>query len=287
MTKITKLFCMLLISLTSICNTALAQLDLKKKENLKDLEGKTLYVVIDNNSIESLALKEAVEKNWILSNYTFIDGEKYDNLKSDPNDYFLVKTEGKFKKEREPGIEFLSLVKGGGTNENGGINESSDIISLPMQSIDDSDGTIIPYLGAYVKIIQDYVQRVQKKKISAHIGLSWYSNRLKEIKTKNVLISENDLSDILVDEDISDILVPQVKIVYEDEVDNALENKRPQTLISLSIAPKNPLAGSYCYKMLISTNTNELFYYKKQKITTKNPQGFLKDDIKAIVYPFK
>ena len=216
MTKITKLFCMLLISLTSICNTALAQLDLKKKENLKDLEGKTLYVVIDNNSIESLALKEAVEKNWILSNYTFIDGEKYDNLKSDPNDYFLVKTEGKFKKEREPGIEFLSLVKGGGTNENGGINESSDIISLPMQSIDDSDGTIIPYLGAYVKIIQDYVQRVQKKKISAHIGLSWYSNRLKEIKTKNVLISENDLSDILVDEDISDILVPQVKIVYEE-----------------------------------------------------------------------
>ena len=70
-------------------------------------------------------------------------------------------------------------------------------------------------------------------------------------------------------------------------MDNALENKRPQTLVSLSIAPKNPLAGSYCYKMLISTNTNELFYYKKQKITTKNPQGFLNDDIKAIVSLFK
>ena len=110
MTKITKLFCMLLISLTSICNTALAQLDLKKKENLKDLEGKTLYVVIDNNSIESLALKEAVEKNWILSNYTFIAGRTSLADIYDPNKgELIVEQNEEISKEPAHKIEYAGI----------------------------------------------------------------------------------------------------------------------------------------------------------------------------------
>lgn len=285
MTKIFKIICMLTLTLTGFCNVLLAQLDLKKKDNLKDIESKILYIVIDNNSLESLALKEAVENNWILSKYEFIDQNKYNNIKDNSQDYFIIKTEGKFKKEKEPGIEFLSLVKGGKTSNDGTIQDVADIISLPMQSSEESDGTVVPFLGAYIKIMQDYVQRVQKNKISAHIGLSWYSNRLKEIKNKNILINEEDLADQ--DEDLSDIMVSQIKIVEEDKIEKALNEKTPQTLVSLSVAPLHPLVGSYCYKMLISTNTNELYYYKKQKITTKNPKGFTRDDFKAIVYPLK
>ncbi len=276
MAKNTKLICLLTLLLAGFQSNLFAQLDLKKKDNLKDFESKTLYVVIDNNSLENLALQDAIKNNWVLSKYEFIDEQEYNAKKENPNDYFLVKTDGKFKKEREPGIEFLTLFKG----------ENTDIVSLPMQSASESDGKIVSYLGAYVNIIQDYIQRVQKNKISAHIGLAWYSNRLKEIKSKNVLINEDDIAEILEGEELNSLLVPQVQIVDEGEIDKALAEKSPQALVSLSVAPVNPLVGSYCYKMLISTNTNELYYFKKQKITTKNPSGFTKEDIKAIVYPF-
>lgn len=276
--------CAIVIMLLSVLNEAHAQIDLfNKKESLKDFNYKTLMVVLENNSMADLALKEAVEKDWELSKYQFCNLDEFEKIKGDTSYYFLLRVKGIFKKEREPGIEFLSLLKGGPATVKG-VDQMADILSLPFQPVDDSEGVIIPFIDAYVKIFQAHVLRVQKKKIAAHLGIAWYANRLGELANKQVLINENDLSELLSRSEAESLMKNGVSIVDENEIDQALINKDTKTVVTLSIAPSVEQQGSYCYKMLISTDGNELFYYKKQKISAKNPKGFSKEDVKAIVF---
>lgn len=278
---------LLLAAVLLLSNTAFAQLDLfNKKESLKDFNYKTLVVVMENNSMVDLALKDAVEKKWEISKYKFCNLDEFEELKGDTSYYFLVRVKGIFKKEREPGIEFLSLLKGGPQGVKG-VDQMADILSLPFQPIDDSQGYILPYIPSYVKIMQGHVLRVQKKKIAAHIGLAWYANRLNEISDKKVLINETELAENVSRYDAEELLKGGVRIVGEDEIEKVLNRDEPKTLVTLSIAPEVDQQGSFCYKMLISADSNELFYYKKQKISVKTPKGFSQEDIKAIVFPFR
>ena len=114
-----------------------------KKEDLKDLNSKTLMVVLENNSLTDLTLKQAVEKEWKLSKISFCNLDEFEKIKTDSTYYFLIRVKGIFKKEREPSIEFLSLLKGG-ENAAAGIDEMYDVLSLPFQPVDDPDGYIIP-----------------------------------------------------------------------------------------------------------------------------------------------
>lgn len=266
---------------------AYSQIDLfNKKEYLSDFNNKTLIVVLENNSLADLALKEAVEKKWELSKYQFCTLEEFEQMKTDTSYYFLVRVKGIFKKEREPAIEFLSLLKG--TPEAAkGIDKMPDALSLPLQASDDQEGYVLPYINSYVKIIQAHVLRIQRKKIAAHIGLAWYANRLNEIKDKQVLINEEELAENLSREDAEKLLKNGVHLVSPDVIEKALDSESPKTLVTLCIAPEVEQQGSYCYKMLLSADSHELFYYKKQKVNAKNPKGLSKEDVMAFVFYFK
>ncbi|MBR7157871.1 MAG: hypothetical protein IKD16_05690 [Bacteroidales bacterium] len=255
-----------------------------KKEDLKDLNSKTLMVVLENNSMIDLTLKQAVEKEWSLSKIEFCDLDKFEKIKTDTSYYFLIRVKGIFKKEREPSIEFLSLLKGG-DEAYLGIDQMYDVLSLPFQQIDDPDGYIIPYIDAYINIIEAHVLRVQKKKIAATLGLSWYSNRLQELKDKIILVNEVDLSDIVSKEEANDILKKSGKVVEEDEIYDAIDNKKANMVYTICIGPDVEKQGSYCYKMVVSADSHDIYYYRKQKVNSKNPKGFLPEDLKKIAIP--
>ncbi len=255
-----------------------------KKEDLKDLNSKTLMVVLENNSMIDLTLKQAVEKEWELSKVAFCNLDEFEKIKTDTSYYFLIRVKGIFKKEREPAIEFLSLLKGG-PEAYMGLDGMYDVLSLPFQTIDDPDGYITPYIDAYINIIEAHVLRVQKKKIAATLGLSWYSNRLQELKNKIVLVNKNDLSELVSEESADEMLKGSGKVVEEDVIHEAVDNKKQKIAYTICIGPNVEQQGSYCYKMVISADSHDIFYYRKQKVNAKNPKGFLPEDIKKIALP--
>lgn len=280
-------FLFLLFAVLAVSGNAGAQSGIfGKKENLRDISEKCLKVVTDNNSFFNLSLRDAVEKNWKLCDVDFCTMEQFEELKCDTSYYFLMKVDGVFKKEREPAMEFLSLLKGGPQAEVS-IENMYEVLTLPLNSIDDDGSSIVPYLGAYVNIIQTHILRVQKKKVAAVMGISWYSNRLSEIGGMKLLLNENDLSKNVTAEQAEEILGPDGSVENEDAVYEAIDSASENTLVSLCIAPQLGQQGSYCYKMLISTDSGELFYYRKQKITGKSPKGFLADDLKKIAVYLK
>ncbi len=259
---------------------------LSKKYNLKDIGEKTLMVVTDNNSFTNMSIKDAVTKHWDLSKVEFCGPEKFEKMKTDTSYYFLVKLAGQFKKEEDPGIEFLSLLRGG-TEAVMGTGSMYDVLSLPLQSIDDGSGYILPFIETYIKIFKTHVRRVQESKIATTMGIGWYSNRLAKIGKKIVFINEEDMSEMITADYINATLKDNGKVVDEDVIEESMEKSRPGLLVSLCIAPQEPQNdGSYCYKMLVGADDGDLYYYRKQKITAKNPKGFLPEDIKKIAIPF-
>ncbi len=277
-------FTLILISLATL---SFAQPKLfSKKEDLKDIGKKRLMVVTDNNSILNLSIKEAVGKHWDLSAVEFCTPETFEEIKSDTSYYFLTKVLGQFKKEDDPGMEFLSLLKGG-PDAIIGVEKMYDVLSLPLQPTEDSGEYILPFIETYIKIFKAHVLRVQESKIAATIGIGWYSNRLSGIGKKNIFVNEEDLSVFTTKEFVEAQLKENAKIVDTDTAAEAMEKALPKILVTISIAPQEPQTNkSYCYKMLVGADDGDLYYFRKQKVTAKSPKGFLPEDIKKIAIPF-
>lgn len=258
-----------------------------KKHNLKDIGEKTLMVVTDNISFLNMNIKESVEKLWDLSKVDFCNMNEFEKIKSDTSYYFLVRLDGQFKKEDDPGIEFLSLLKGG-PEALVGTESMYDVLSLPFKPVDGSGDYITPFIDTYIKIFKTHVKRVQENKIVANtMGLSFYSNRLSKIGKKIIFINEEDMSDMITADYINATLKDNGKVVDEDTIEESIQKARPGLLVSICIAPEEPKNnGSYCYKMLVGADDGDLYYFRKQKINAKNPKGFLPEDIKKIAIPF-
>ncbi len=250
-------------------------------EDVKDLGEKTLIVVLENNSMIDLSLKKSVTKVWDLSNYKFCTPTEFESIKTDTSFYFLMRVKGLFKKESDPTIEFLSLVKGGKEAEMG-IDNMFEVLSLPFQALDDGNNYILPFIDTYITVFKTHIQRLQEKKIAATMGIGWYSNRLSKIGKKTILFNENDLSGKVEKEYLEQRFKGNATVVDEDAIEQALIEQAKDTLVSICIAPQEPQHGSYCYKMLVGADNNELYYFKKHKITESNPKGFLPGEIKRI-----
>lgn len=257
-----------------------------KKEDLKDFTAKTTKVVLsEDNSLLDLMLKDAIEKEWYVSPFEFCSKEEFDKIKSDTSYYFLMRVNGAFSKESEPAMEFLTLLKGG-PEALKGLNEMPEILSMPLQPINDSEGKIFTFLPSYINIIQAHVLKVTRNVLSAYIGISAYTNLMDGATDKKILFSSDDFSFKVTDEKLEKDFKGMAKFATEEEIDKALADKASNTLVSLIIAPNINQNGSYCYKMLISTDSRELYLYRKHKMTGKNGRGFLTEDYRRISTPY-
>ncbi len=252
-----------------------------KKVKFGDFTEKTTKVVITGNGILETAFKDEIAARWRISPYEFCSLEEFEEIKGSDQYYFLMLTDGQFKKESEPGLQFLTIVKGGkGADES--IREMLEVVSLPIASVEDPSGREIIFLPAFLDILQDHTLAAMEKDIKAYGGLS--NNMANILKTKNfkVVFSEDDLNEVIDGDVVEEKFDDDMSIVSEEEADALLSSNAPKTLISYVAAPSEPVLGSYCFKMLIDAETHKLYYYRKQKISEKNGVGFIPEDINRI-----
>ena len=139
---------MLIAAMMPLLAAAQAQITTKKIK-ISDFPEKTTKVVLTGNALYDAVLKEEIAARWRIAPYEFCTLQEFNELKGKNNYYFLLTTKGQFKTEGEPGLQFLTLVKGGEAAENG-INQMLEIVSLPIASADDPSGrelTYFPHTG--------------------------------------------------------------------------------------------------------------------------------------------
>ena len=254
---------------------AQAQIDTKKVK-ISDFTQKVTKVVLTGSALYDGVLQDEVAARWRISPYEYCTLDEFNSLKGNDKYYFLITTKGQFKKEAEPSLQFLTLVKGG-RNASKGIDEMLEIVSMPISSADDPSGRELVFLPVFLTIIQEYTLDSMDRDYSAYLGLSNYTSNISKASEKNIVFSENDIAPNVEMGDCASFIVTD-----EDSADEMIMNNAQNTLVSYVAAPAEPVNGSFCYKMLIDAQTYELYYYRKHRINAKSGAGFLPYDIRSI-----
>lgn len=250
-----------------------------RREKLKDFTSKTTKVVLSGDEFMDEAIKESVAAAWTVTPYEFCTNEEFQKLKTDANIYFLMVVKGQFRRESEPGIDMLTLVKGGGGADTS-INDMFEVVSFPIRSSEDPSGREFVLLPAFLKIIQSHTLKQTETEMKAYSSIG--SKDSKKLRIKRIFFWSEDFAP-QVDEQTKRSLDEDIIISEdEDEIDEIFSEGTFNTVVSYVVAPSEPVNGSVCYKMLIGADNHELYYFKKHRITAKSGKGFLTGDIKTI-----
>lgn len=249
-----------------------------KKVKIEDFTQKVTKVVLNGNPFYDTSFKDEVAARWRISPYEFCTLEEFEGLKGNDSYYFLILTQGQFRKETAPGLQFISLVKGG-QGADKGIGDMLEVVSLPFASAEYPSGRELIFLPAFLDIIQNHTLEAMENDFNAYGGLSNTAQKLGKAGNMDIVISEDDLNS-LVSNEMTDS--EGMIITDEDDADSYMLDEVSGTLVSYVVAPSEPVKGSFCYKMLIDAQTHELYYYRKHKISPKAGVGFLPEDIERI-----
>lgn len=262
-----------------------AQIDTKKVK-ISDFTQKITKVVLTGNPFHDGCLRSDVEAKWHVSPFEFCTMEEYELLKSDDSYYFLLTVKGQFKKESEPGLMFLTLIKGGEKAAEG-IDEMLEIVSFPLASAESPSGREYVFLQSFLDIIQNYALDSMERDVDGYLGLPNYSMNISKSGDMTIVFSEADLASDVTPAVKSQCFDEKVLVLEEEEADEYLSPEKSGVLVSYVAAPSDAKPGSFCYKMLVDPQTNTLYYFRKHKVSKKFGPGFLAEDIKRITVPRK
>ncbi len=241
----------------------------------------TKVVTAGDNSMTDLLFRNAVEENWTISPFEFCDYGEFERIKTDTNYYFLLRIDKMHRKTTDPVMEFICFIKGNGKAE-ADISEMPELIALPLFPEDGDNDRVFSYLPAYMHIIQSYIQNIVDGRFypsgngKIHLGIPDKS------RNSCILFNKEDMAYTPPMQEFERMFRGRAQIVSQDSIDRAMSSAAGKTLVSLSVAPATAGKGSFCYKMLISADTYELYYYKRHRITQKKGAGFLKSDLRRI-----
>ena len=252
-----------------------------KKMHLKDFTEKVTKVVLNGNTFYDSALRDEVAARWRVSPYEFCTLEEFEELKGSDQYYFLMTTEGQFRKETSPGLQFLTLVKGGKGAEKG-IDNMLEVVSVPFASAEYPSGRELIFLPAFLDIIQNHTLASMEKDFNAYGGLGNTTAVLAKSGDMTIVFSEDDLSRTVTDDVIERKFDSNMIITDEDSADQYMLENAAGTLVSYVVAPSEPVHGSFSYKMLIGSQTHTLYYFRKQRVNRSFNVGFMPEDLERI-----
>ena len=252
-----------------------------KKVKIEDFTQKITKVVLNGNPFYDTSLKDEITARWRISPYEFCTLEEFEKLKNSDQYYFLLLAQGQFRKETAPGLQFLSLVKGG-KGADKGIGDMLEVVSLPFASAEYPSGRELIFLPAFLDIIQNQTLEAMETDFNAYGGLANTTKNIHKAGGMTIVFSEDDLNSLVSQAVIDRSFDDEMIITDEDSADQYMLDNAPGTLVSYVAVPTEPVKGSFCYKMLIDAQTHELYYYRKHKISPKAGVGFLPEDIERI-----
>lgn len=260
--------------------TAAAQATITtKKYKISDFSAKTLKVVLPGSDWMDALLREEVQNTWTLSPYEFCTVAEFDALHASDQYYFLMIVSGRFRKEKTPGIDMLTVLKGGDAD----IDRLLEVVSLPFGPDEDPSGRESTFLGPLLTIAQRRVEMAMESDLKGYLGIPSTIVLGRDSKHKTILFADSDIAISVTEIEKMKYFDDSIKMVDEDEADEAMTGREPMTLVSYVVAPENPVNGSYCYKMLFDAESGDLVYFRRHRISSSRPAGFLPEDLKRIV----
>lgn len=269
---------------TSVFTGAFSKDHLPSEEDYKAfLKSKTL-VVMDTNPMSdfNFKIKEVMEDVWTVTDYDFISQQEFEDKKGDPSYSFLLSTTVTFSMDKTKArYTFLSLLLGKSETE---VRDLPDLCSIPLSYLRVEDDSYAYKMEAFVRFIQDHVNLMiaQPDLIKANV-FKYYNKNIKSLKDKTLYLVKDDLaSDVNTLSKINNLYPYNVKLVTQEEVEQALKRKDPNVVILHKVGPEGTKYKARCYKILVGAADSRFYYFDYHMINKKNPDGLLAKDLKQM-----
>jgi hypothetical protein len=241
----------------------------------------TNVVLTGENILLDAALKEAMENRWKITPLKFIDKAEFEANLSDANRTFLLLVHGSFQKaekEKSFAYTFLNLLMGGGAS----LDKLSEFILLPASCDGQPDEKPLLFMEAFVDIIQRHVRELQQNPKTAKQELdNRYNKNIDRLIGRHLMLVKDDMTCAFTEEEMKKLFNDRLLIVEDTTVAEAMNTKEKNRIVGLSLYPRvGAPKGTFCYNLLIASDTHELIYFKRHKVSKQSAQGFLKEELK-------
>lgn len=254
------------------------------KNEIKQFKASKTCIVLEDSPFSSYNdfIKEAANTSWTITPFEFISVKDFNVRRLNPAYSFIVLTQTNFDKDKSHGLyNFINLLQGKDVNK---LAEMPEICAVPLSFAGEDDTEYSYKLGAILSFMQKHAQMIlEDPSMNLRRYLKYYNKNIPDIKGKTILVEQNDLSpQISTVEKIKAIYPHNIEIVNEEEIINAISNKRPNTLILHKVGPMGDRNTGYCFVMLIGVDDYDMYYYNLHLVDKANPNGLLPDDLKRL-----
>lgn len=277
-----KLFLLNALIIASLLSSA--QAPFPDADEIKQFMGSKTCVVLEDDpfSFYNSYIKEAVQTYWNITPVEIIDTREFNTRRTDPAYSFIVLTQTSFERDKSGGsFNFINLLQGEkGTK----LSDLPEICAIPLSFAGEDDTEYSYKLGVILAFMQAHARLIaEDPSLTGRRYLRYYNVNAPEVINKTILFKKDDLSpDINTEQAIKAIYPFEIKIVEEDDIKKAIDEKEANTLILHKVGPVGNYKTGYCFKMLIGADDAIMYYYNQHMISDRNPNGFLESDLRRL-----
>ena len=249
-----------------------------------DLANRKTLVVLDDDMFSdfNLIMKDGIKKeNW-PTEVAFCKRSEFLTTKRKDSKYaFIVTTTVTYPDDKtKTKYTYLSLLMGKDVKQ---VTNMPDLISIPLAyaRISDQEGWAYK-LPAFVRFIMAHVQTMKAdSSLISDTPLLRYNNVSKSLKSKILYLVADDLDKSLRSEAAIKKVYPYAfKLVSRDDVKKAIDERDSDVVFLHKVGPEDNSTKTRCFKMIMSADNAELYYFSHHKISSKEPDGLLAADLK-------
>jgi len=236
----------------------------------------------DPFSFYNVEIKDAVDKYWKVTPVKYITVEEFNVMRTDPAYSFLVLTITNFSNDKSVSTyDFLNLLLGADVDD---LDQLPEFCAIPLCFSGAPEEEYSYKLGLIIRFMEYHAELVMKNPtLSALRYLKYYNKNVPEIKDKTILVRESDLApEVNTPERIAAQYPYKVRIVEEEEIIRAIEEKQKDVLIVHKVGPEGVKRTGTCMKTLIGTDDAIMYYYDSHMVDSKNASGLLITDLKRL-----
>lgn len=277
-----KIFVIAVITLLSV--SLKAQAPFPSAEEIKQFMVSKTCVVLEDDPFSSFNafVKDAMKSFWNVTPYEFITIVEFNKRRIKPEYSFIVLTQTNFEKDKTGGLfNFINLLQGKKVSS---ISDNPEICAIPLSFAGEDDTEYGQRLGIILAFMQNHAKMIaDDPSLTGRRYLRYYNVNAPEVMKKTILVKEEDLSpEISSVEAIKAIYPFPVKIVSEEEIVKAINEKTPGTLILHKVGPVGDATAGLCFKMLFGVDDAVLYYWGQHKFNDRNPNGLLESDLNRL-----
>jgi hypothetical protein len=261
-----------------------AQAPFPSAEEIKQFMASKTCVVLEDDPFSSFNAfaKGAMKSFWNVTPYEFINIVEFNKRRIKPEYSFIVLTQTNFEKDKTGGLfNFINLLQGKKVSS---LSENPEICAIPLSFAGEDDIEYGERLGIILAFMQNHAKMIaDDPSLTGRRYLRYYNVNAPEVIKKTILVKEEDLApEISTAEAIKAIYPFAVRIVPEEELVKAINDRTPGTLILHKVGPVGDAEAGLCFKMLFGVDDAVLYYWGQHKFNDRNPNGLLESDLNRL-----